>query len=84
MVYTDTASHGKASHHPQRGHRVTPAIAARDASSEQARRRFTRPGRASGRPSGAREQSHHEKPGGTRTRATLAACKAQQREHMSD
>ena len=70
--------------HPQRGRRVTPAIATRDSSNEQARRRFTRPGEASGLPSGAREQSHHEKPSVKRARTTLAACKVQQREHMSD
>jgi len=85
MVYTDTASHGKASDRPQRAYRVTPAITARDPSSEKALRRFARPGKASGRASWAREQPHHEKPSVKRTRATLAAaCKARQREHMSD
>ena len=84
MVYTDTVSHGKASDHPHRGNRVTPAIAARDLSNEKALRRFARPGKASGCPSAAREQSHHEKPGVKRARTTLAACKVQQREHMSD
>jgi ribosomal protein S21 len=80
MVYTDTASHGKASDRPQRGDRVTPAIVARDPSNDTALRRRARSGKASG----ARARAHHEKPSVTRTRATLAACKARQREHMSD
>ena len=63
---------------------MTPAIAARDLPNEKALRRFARPGKASGYASAAREQSHHDKPGGACTRATPAACKAQQRERMSD
>jgi hypothetical protein len=80
MVYTDTASHGKASDRPRRGHRVTPVTADRDPSIERAPRRFAKPGEASG----GREQPHHEKPSVTRPRTTLATRKAQQRERMSD